>query len=104
MQASMQIQGPGTTPFDANNQNLVINAFASVMTTVTRADFLVRYFTSDDSKIPSFGTSGRKLLLEVNILLPVASANNRTQDSCLGQLWLICTTYDVKKRELPNND
>lgn len=74
MQASIQIQGPGTTPFDANNQNLVINAFASVMTTVTRADFLVRYFTSDDSKIPSFGTSGRKLLLEVNILLTVAFA------------------------------
>lgn len=73
MQASIQIQGPGSTPFDANNQNLVVNAFAAVMTTVTRADFLVRYFTSDDSKIPSFGTSSRKLL--VSLLLIIFSAD-----------------------------
>ena len=64
MQASIQIQGPGVTPFDINNQNLIVNAYASVMTTVTRADILVRYFTSDDSRIPSFGTAsnGRRLL------------------------------------------
>ena len=72
MQASIEIQGAGSTPFDANNQNLVINAFASAMTTVTRADFLVRYYTSDDSKIPTFGTSsssGRKLLVRPEISL-----------------------------------
>lgn len=64
VQVSLQIQGPGSTPFDVNNQNLLINAFAEVMTTVTRADFLIRYYTSDDSKVPVFGASpsGRKLL------------------------------------------
>ena len=71
MQASIQIQGSGCTPFDTNNQNLVINAFAAVMTTVSRADFLLRYYTSDDTKIPSSGTSssGRKLLAKVSLSL-----------------------------------
>ncbi len=54
VQAYLQIQGQGSTPFDTNNQNLIINAFASVMSTVTRADFTIRYFTSDDSKLSSF--------------------------------------------------
>ena len=64
LQASVEIQGPGCTPFDMNNQNLLINAFAAVMPSVTRADFLIRYFTSDDSKVPTFGSgsSGRRLL------------------------------------------
>ena len=61
MQAELEIQGPGVTPFDADNQNLVINAFSYVMTTVTRADFLIRYYTSDSSKVPSF--SGKRRLL-----------------------------------------
>jgi len=54
VQAILQIQGQGSTPFDANNQNLIINAFASVMTTVSRADFTIPYFTSDDSEISDF--------------------------------------------------
>lgn len=67
MQASIEIQGQGTTPFDLNNQNLVINAFAAAMTSVTRADFTVRYFTSDSSKVPSFNsTPSRRLLALVS--------------------------------------
>ena len=61
LQAELEIQGPGVTPFDADNQNLVMNAFSYVMTTVTRADFLIRYYTSDSSQVPSF--SGRRRLL-----------------------------------------
>ena len=61
LQAEIEIQGPGVTPFDADNQDLVINAFSYVMTTVTRADFLIRYYTSDSSQVPSF--SGKRRLL-----------------------------------------
>lgn len=60
MQASIQIQGPGTTPFTVNNQNLLVNAYSSVMKTVSRADFQIRYFTSDNARIPDFNTNRRR--------------------------------------------
>lgn len=75
MQAGLQIQGPGSTPFDINNQNLLINAFASVMRTVTRADILVRYFTSDSSKVPNLNNR-RRLLAEVSPLYRSAEPQN----------------------------
>ena len=62
IQASFKIQGAGVTPFSTNNQNLVINAFAAVMTSVSRADMTARYFTSDDSNVPVFSNSRRRLL------------------------------------------
>ncbi len=65
-QGSIEIQGQGATPFDMNNENLVINAFSAAMTSVSRADFTVRYFTSDSAKVPSF--SSRRLLATASLL------------------------------------
>lgn len=83
MQANFQIQGSGVTPFDINNQNLVCNAFSDSVTSVSRADITVRYFTSDDEKIPNFSDSRRKLLSSE------VSAYSRVSQACLLPFQLI---------------
>ena len=67
-QAEIEIQGPGCTPFGLDNQNLIINSFAQVLSSVSKADLLIRYYTSDSTELPNFGR--RRLLLSSSPVSP----------------------------------